>query len=180
MHKTEIVRADRGHLSLLASLGRTTFGDTFIGMAYYTKEMIDDYTSKAFSEQTLAPDFDDPRVAYLLLKVEGEWAGYAKVLAREPAACIASLPAICLERLYLERSFQRGGYGSLLLNAAFDEGRARGFRHLWLGVCEYNTPAIAFYQKHGFARAGVWEWVFESQGVRYVDQDWVMTIEIPN
>lgn len=43
------------------------------------------------------------------------------------------------------------GYGAIALNAALDHARARGAKRVW---CNARTPALGFYERHGFAVAG--------------------------
>lgn len=49
---------------------------------------------------------------------------------------------------------RRKGSGSALLQAAVEEFQARGVNRVYLEVRESNRPGIAFYEKHGFLRAG--------------------------
>jgi [ribosomal protein S18]-alanine N-acetyltransferase len=49
----------------------------------------------------------------------------------------------------------RKGAGTALLAQALEEWRSRGAKTVYLEVREGNTPAIAFYEKHGFAAAGL-------------------------
>lgn len=54
-----------------------------------------------------------------------------------------------IEKLFVEPQFQNQGIGAELLDFAIKE---RNSQFLW--VLEYNTRAIAFYQKYGFALNG--------------------------
>lgn len=49
---------------------------------------------------------------------------------------------------------RRKGEGTVLLAAAFMEFALRSVKSVYLEVRESNTAAIAFYQKHGFAKTG--------------------------
>ncbi len=51
--------------------------------------------------------------------------------------------------------YRRQGHGSVLISAAMRGLRSRGVRSVFLEVRESNAPAIAFYEKHGFAKMGV-------------------------
>ena len=50
---------------------------------------------------------------------------------------------------------RRQGAGTALLARALEEWRTQGAKSVYLEVRESNTPAIAFYEKQGFARTGV-------------------------
>ncbi len=49
---------------------------------------------------------------------------------------------------------RRKGMGGALLQAAVEEFRTRGANRVYLEVRESNAPGIAFYEKHGFGKAG--------------------------
>lgn len=49
---------------------------------------------------------------------------------------------------------RRKGTGGALLQAAVEEFQARGVSRVYLEVRESNQAGIAFYEKHGFLRAG--------------------------
>jgi [ribosomal protein S18]-alanine N-acetyltransferase len=50
---------------------------------------------------------------------------------------------------------RRQGAGTALLAKAIQEWRPRGAKSVYLEVRESNTGAIAFYEKHGFAKTGL-------------------------
>jgi ribosomal-protein-alanine N-acetyltransferase len=52
-------------------------------------------------------------------------------------------------------SRRRARQGTALLEAALDEFRITGAKSIYLEVRESNRGAIAFYQKHGFAKTGL-------------------------
>lgn len=52
--------------------------------------------------------------------------------------------------LYLLPEDQRQGIGTLLLKAAMDRLRQRGFSDIYLWVAEKNGPARRFYEARGF------------------------------
>ena len=49
---------------------------------------------------------------------------------------------------------RRNGMGGALLQAAVEEFRTRGANRVYLEVRESNAAGIAFYEKHGFGKAG--------------------------
>lgn len=55
--------------------------------------------------------------------------------------------------LYLLPAYQRRGIGTLLLRAALDRLRERGFEKVYLWVAEKNTSARRFYEAQGFTPA---------------------------
>ena len=70
-----------------------------------------------------------------------------------------------VDQLYVDPSHQRSGIGSALLGEALKAAPGR----TTLDVFEQNTPARAFYEKHGFEARD--RWMNEEEGaidLRYV------------
>jgi ribosomal protein S18 acetylase RimI-like enzyme len=174
-----LVRLDAASAAPLAELARATFTDTYVGMGYYTRELVADYTAQSFAPERVAKELDDPGTSFFGVLVGDAIAAYVKVVDREPPDCVKPLRALYVERLYVARQYQRVGFGRRLLDAAFAEARARGLSHLWLSTWEENKAAVAYYHARGFTQAGEWPWIFESRGVRYVDRDLLFTIPVP-
>ena len=59
-----------------------------------------------------------------------------------------------LLNLAVVASQRRQGTGTALLSKAMQEWRPRGAKSVYLEVRQSNTGAIAFYEKHGFAKIG--------------------------
>jgi GNAT superfamily N-acetyltransferase len=54
-----------------------------------------------------------------------------------------------LEDLYITKEMRGKGVGTLLLECLIDEARHKGFTGIGWQALEWNTPALAFYEKHG-------------------------------
>lgn len=173
------IKPTQDHLTILSELGRRTFSETFVGKGYYTQELIDDYADVAFAEDRLAAELNQNKIQYYLIQVDGEFCGYIKITERDLIPCVQHLNALYLDRFYLTKEFHRRGLGSVMLAKVYEEARLRGYSYLWLSVWEHNYPALSFYGKHGFVRAGEWDWVFESKGKKYIDLDYIYTIAVP-
>ena len=59
-----------------------------------------------------------------------------------------------IRRIYLLHRFQRGGLGRRLMDQVIAHGREVAARRVLLGVYSRNEPALAFYERLGFARVG--------------------------
>jgi ribosomal protein S18 acetylase RimI-like enzyme len=180
MSETKILRAVAADAAAISRLASRTFAETFVGLAYYTQELIDGYTAKAFAPETIAAELASPHVQYFLATRDGEPVAYAKVMVRDRPPCITDPHAIYLERLYVAKGAKGSGLGRRLVDLCYATARGWGGTSLWLSVWEHNEPAQEFYKKLGFARVGAWDWPFESGGQRYVDLDYLMTIRIPH
>lgn len=57
---------------------------------------------------------------------------------------------VLIDNLHVRPALERGGIGTLLLRHGFDWAAAEyPDRQVYLEVLEANTPAIAFYKRHG-------------------------------
>jgi len=87
-----------------------------------------------------------PGVLALVSEHQGEVCGF--IIGRRVAdeAEVLNLAVVLTKR--------RKGEGRALLKAAMDEFRARHVSRVFLDVRESNEGGIAFYEKHGFLKAG--------------------------
>jgi diamine N-acetyltransferase len=89
----------------------------------------------------------------LVAEVDGHTVGYA--LVNEGVACPHGGPNVEVASLYVQAHFAGLGIGSTLLRECKQLAQHRtGSPAIWLMVNAENFPAIAFYKKHGLAKAG--------------------------
>src|SRR5438105_1862828 len=153
--KTRLVIRQAGvaDAEALAELARRTYDDTFA--AVNTPANMEAYLSAAFSVEQLATELRDPRGTFLMADLEGQNAGYAKLLRDgDIPKCVPPKRAIELVRLYVDKSVLGAGVGAALLQDCMDRARNAGFQTVFLGVWEHNGRAQAFYRKWGFERVG--------------------------
>lgn len=161
-------------------MARATYFATFATMGYYTSAIVEGYLDTSFDPAKIAAELADSDHYFYFLdgkeKASGkeERIGYLKLVRGKalPAQQVLSQP-IYLERLYLLESAQGRGYGRKALEVTEQLSRAMAGENIWLTVWEYNTPAIGFYEKTGFHKVGTTEFPFVSQGVSYVDTDFL-------
>jgi len=103
------------------------------------------------------------------LLIDGRMAGFASYFLLRNAR------AMKLDKLYVQPASQRRGYGRMLIDRAVTIARAYGCETLMLAVNKRNEPAIAAYQKHGFAIA---ESVVKDIGGGFVMDDYVMRLDV--
>ncbi|HEY0080479.1 MAG TPA: GNAT family N-acetyltransferase [Pyrinomonadaceae bacterium] len=173
MTPTVLVRpATLSDVEILADLGARTFAETFA--AENSAENMDAYLSSAFSAERTAEELADKASVFLIAEMEGEAAGYAKLLAGEPPSCVEGERAIELSRLYVGQKWLGRGIGQALMQKCVDEARRAGARTMWLGVWERNFRAQAFYRKWGFRHVGEQIFMLGSDA----QTDWVMQCEL--
>lgn len=153
---------------LLRDLAMRTFCDTFAEGS--SAEDMDVYLQTAFALETVKAEILDECNLFLLLFSDERPYGYAKLRRGTREACVQGDRVIELERLYVDRSVLRRGYGSALMEAAIARAVELGCDAIWLGVWEHNERAIAFYERWGFERVGEHPFVLGEDH----QTDWVM------
>ena len=138
----------------LTDLAYTTFWDAF---AHHPKNAPDDlnhYMRQAFSLEQISAELEDDKSIFLIAELDGEPAGYAKIIIDSIEEGIAATRPIELNRLYSHQQFLGKGIGQALMDACFERAKADGQDVMWLGVWEFNPRAQRFYEKNGFRVVG--------------------------
>jgi ribosomal protein S18 acetylase RimI-like enzyme len=138
----------------LTDLSYTTFWDAF---AHHPKNAPDDlahYMRQAFNVEQIAKELADPQAIFLIAEIEGELAGYAKLIRENIEPGIKAERPIELNRLYSQQKFLGQGVGQALMDACFERAKQGNHDVIWLGVWEYNSRAQRFYEKNGFRLVG--------------------------
>lgn len=138
----------------LTDLAYTTFWDAF---AHHPKNAPDDlnhYMRQAFSLEQTTKELGEENSVFLIAELDGEPAGYAKIITHNTEEGITAERPIELNRLYSHQQFLGKGIGQALMDACFERARNHGHDVMWLGVWEYNPRAQRFYEKNGFRVVG--------------------------
>ena len=138
-----IVQAGLSELSLLQEISRDTFEQTF--SEYNTKEDMQEYLEKNLSCNQLKIELESPIAEFYFIYIDDKLSGYLKLNVSD---------SLEIERIYILNEFQGRGAGKAFMNFAFARARMLGHKSLWLGVWEYNSKALAFYQSLGFIAYG--------------------------
>lgn len=139
---------------MLRDLSYTTFWDAFHDHPKNAPHDLADYMQKAFSSEQVTAELSDPNSIFLIAEIEGETAGYAKLILESTEHGISATRPIELNRLYSHQKFLGKGVGQALMDACFEKGKELGHDVIWLGVWEYNPRAQRFYEKNGFREVG--------------------------
>jgi len=134
----------------LTNLSYMTFWDAF---AHHPKNAPDDlahYMRQAFSVEQITNELGDPKSIFLIAEIEGEMAGYAKLITGNIEPGITAERPIELNRLYSQQKFLGKGVGQALMDACLETAKQNNHDVIWLGVWEYNPRAQRFYEKNGF------------------------------
>jgi ribosomal protein S18 acetylase RimI-like enzyme len=145
-------RAGPRDVNLIAALGVTTCYE-----AYYELDPshdLADYCARFFDPKVVADEVADENCTHLIVESRGNAIGFAKLREGNVIECVAGMSAIELQRIYVLEREKGRGIGRMLLNAACDVGREKGYEMLWLGVWDRNTAAQRFYDSIGMRRIG--------------------------
>ena len=138
----------------LTELAFTTFWDAFAGHPKNAPDDLDAYMKKAFNVEQTSTELSDAKSLFLLAEIDGELAGYSKLVFDYIEPGVAAERPVELNRLYSQQKYLGRGVGQTLMDACFDRARHAGSDVMWLGVWEYNPRAQRFYEKNGFRVVG--------------------------
>ena len=139
---------------LLTDLAYTTFWDAF---AHHPKNAPDDlnhYMRQAFNQEQITAELGDEKNIFLIAEIEGETAGYSKIIIDNIEPGINAEKPVELSRLYAHQKRIGQGVGQMLMDACVERAKAENCDVMWLGVWEYNPRAQRFYEKNGFSVVG--------------------------
>lgn len=154
MDSLTIRQAIHEDAKVLTDLAYTTFWDAF---AHHPKNAPDDlnhYMRQAFNQEQIATELADEKNIFLIAEIDGEAAGYSKIIIDNIEPGITAEKPVELSRLYSHQKHLGQGVGQSLMDACFDRARGEGRDVMWLGVWEYNPRAQRFYERNGFRVVG--------------------------
>lgn len=154
MDELSIRQATADDAKLLTDLAYTTFWDAFAHHPKNAPEDLNHYMRQAFSLEQITSELADEKNIFLIAEMNGEAAGYAKIIVDNIEPGITGERPIELNRLYSHQRFLGQGVGQSLMDACFDRAKQEGRDVMWLGVWEYNPRAQRFYERNGFKVVG--------------------------
>jgi GNAT superfamily N-acetyltransferase len=154
MAEIKIRQATSEDAELLADLAYTTFWDAFHDHPKNAPHDLDAYMQRAFSVEQMRSEIADANSVFFIAEIDGEPAGYAKLIFESTEPDIIAEWPVELSRLYSHQKFLGQGVGQALMDACFDRAKETGRDVIWLGVWEYNPRAQRFYEKNGFRYVG--------------------------
>jgi diamine N-acetyltransferase len=153
-HVISIREATAADAAPLTDLAFTTFWDAFAGHPRNARHDLDAYMQKAFNVEQIKSELADPKSIFLLAEIDGELAGYSKLVLDYIEPGVTADRPVELNRLYSHQKYLGKGVGQTLMDRCFDRGRDENCDVMWLGVWEYNPRAQRFYEKNGFRAVG--------------------------
>ena len=138
---------------------------------HVTPESVATFVADVLSVDCFRRYIADPARNLFLAEDEEQPAGYAMLVAGEPAdgdvrAALRLRPTAELSKIYVVPGHHGAGVSRLLMDAALDSAGRRGAVGVWLGVNQLNERAQRFYRKSGFEQVGTKRFLV---GDRYED-----------
>lgn len=134
----------------LADLAFKSFWDAFAAHPKNAPHDLDAYMRAAFNIDQLAHELADAKSVFTVAEIDGEFAGYSKLIIDHIEPGITASRPVELNRLYSHQRFLGKGVGQTLMDDCFQRAKDHGHDVMWLGVWEYNPRAQRFYEKNGF------------------------------
>ena len=136
----------------LAAFAARTFKESF--SADNNPEDLQVHLATNYGPEQQAAELADPLVTTILARLSGELVAYAQIRQNSPPPCVTHASPIELHRFYVDRRAHGTGLAASLMLEVHQAVREFGGRHVWLGVWERNSRAIAFYKKAKFVDVG--------------------------
>ena len=110
-----------------------------------------------YGESAQARQIADPSRCNLVAEGDaGEWLGHAQLRFDGPTPePVSPRPAAELARFYVDPAYHGAGVAQAMMAEVDRIARARGAAALWLSVWQDQPQAVRYYEKTGFAKAGV-------------------------
>ena len=121
-----------------------------------------DYALNEFTSDKFATLLDDPQEHIVVSENEDGIDGFIRISGGK-AAPVADCSALEISTLYVQPRHHGRGLGRLLLEHGLRYARDTGSRSVWLTTNSENSPAIAFYLKHGFEKVGTTNFRIQDQ-----------------
>ncbi|MEX0942231.1 MAG: GNAT family N-acetyltransferase [Pseudomonadales bacterium] len=134
-------------LEVIRDLARKIWFEHYPGII--TNQQINYMLDRGYTIDTLRNDLVQG-ITMTILMVEAEPAGFAAFGPAPKETGTTNGTCAKLHKLYLASSFQRHGFGSVLLQDAEAKCHDSGYSCLTLSVNKHNAIAVAFYKRHGY------------------------------
>lgn len=132
----------------IKKLGETTFYETFANEN--SKEDMEQYLKENFSYERLQKEIMNDHMLYWIATYEEEPVAYMKLNFEQAQTEAGYACSLEIQRIYVLANYKGKHIGKALIQKAIEIGKEHSLKYLWLGVWEYNLPAIKFYEKQGF------------------------------
>ena len=133
------------------------------------------HAARSYGRDIQLRELNDPSLTYFIAEVDGKPAGFAMIGEPRSPSCEGLDSPIELFRFYVDKDWHGKGIAVPMMEACYEEARARGGRTICLSVWQKNPRAIRFYEKIGYKIAGTQPYILGTDA----QTDWLMTREVP-
>ncbi|MDG1040560.1 MAG: GNAT family N-acetyltransferase [Polaribacter sp.] len=112
------------------------------------------YLKKIYAEENIKKELKEQNSNYYFILNKTIEVGILRVLTNEPIEKLKKEYAIKLQRIYLNPSIQRKGFGEKIIRWIETTFCKKEHSYLWLEAMDSQEKAIQFYSKMGFKVAG--------------------------
>lgn len=151
-----------------AKFGAEMFSETFADSN--SPEDMKMYLEESFNIEKIRQELADPNTYCFYAVKNSTLIGTIKLIRHQNHASFTGIKTVEVSRLYVSQEYHNQKIGATLMQFAIDFAAKNQTRKLWLGVWEHNQKAIAFYQKWGFVKIGVHNFLLGND----LQQDWLM------
>lgn len=127
-----------------------TFKETFGNQN--SKEDIQKFLKEAYDKEVLIKELSDSESETYLVYKEEKVIAYLKINTGNAQTEKEYENSLEIQRIYVLNEFKGQHIGSELIELAEKRAKEWNLDYIWLGVWEYNYPAIDFYKSKGFKK----------------------------
>jgi ribosomal protein S18 acetylase RimI-like enzyme len=147
----------REDASRLAELGARTFRESSPNTRHAD---VESYVEENFTPEKLMTCLSVKNTAALILEKCGQAIGYALLSPGTPPDQLVRAPhSIQIKWFYILEEWTGHKLGDALMERCLAHVKYSGFETIWLTVWRNNERAIRFYERWGFRKAGVSDFV---------------------
>lgn len=144
MKRLEIQTATADDASLIASISRETFYDSFADQNTVADMQL--FLDTQFTTEKLIAELLDRSNIFFIAFVDDQPAGYCKMRPGAHVQMQTVEQVIEISRFYARKNSIGKGIGKAMMQHAITYASDQHYTTIWLGVWEKNERAIAFYQ----------------------------------
>ncbi len=168
MKRLQIQTATADDASLIASISRETFYDSFAEQNTVADMQL--FLDTQFTTEKLIAEVLDTSNIFFMAYVDDQPAGYCKMRQGSHKQLHPSTDAIEICRFYARKNVIGKGVGKAMMQYALSYAKSKNKKRVWLGVWEKNQRAIDFYRSFGFSKFGEHDFLLGTD----LQRDWLM------
>ncbi len=123
---------------------------------------VNQYLSENFTAEHISKELADKNITYLLAFNNNEPIAYLKLERNLMPDNYQLEKPISISRVYVRKLYQGKQIGSVLLDQAIAIAKKEDYKTIWLGVWNQNYNALQLYERFGFERFGIYQFVMGS------------------